>query len=295
MEMNIKKYEVFSRTAELGSLTRAAESLGLTQSAVSHIIAGLEEDFGFPLLVRSRLGARLTSDGERVMPLIRNILSDNEELEQTAEAIRGLDTGSVSIGTFTSVAVHWLPGMIKEFQLDYPRVEFKLSNGDYYDVDRWLSEGSVDIGFITLPTDLKCECVPLLKDRILAVLPPDRSLCGLERFPLKDMENEPFISLMEGSDNDVRRALDMVGISPDVKFTTKDDYAIIAMVEQGLGVSILPELLLEGRRNNVQVLELDPPVSRTIALAFPAAYSAGPATRRFAEYVSKWVKEHYGK
>jgi DNA-binding transcriptional LysR family regulator len=71
MEMNIKKYEVFSRTAELGSLTRAAESLGLTQSAVSHIIAGLEEDFGFPLLVRSRLGARLTSDGERVMPLIR--------------------------------------------------------------------------------------------------------------------------------------------------------------------------------------------------------------------------------
>ena len=290
--MDTKKYEVLEKIVELSSLTRAAEELGLTQSGVSHILAALEEEFGFPLLRRSRTGARLTPEGERLMPHVRDILRAQEQLEQTAAELRGLSAGTVRVATFTSVAVHWLPGMMQEFQALYPRVEFRLLNGDYHDVDRWLTDGSADVGFVTLPTELRCECVPLREDRLLAVLPAGHPLADKAVCPVREVAAEPFISLLETSDNDSRKALDAAGVKPNLRFTTKDDYAIIAMVEQGLGVSIMPELLLRGRGNKVEVRPLDPPASRTLALAIPAGSLAGPATRRFAEFAAEWVKRN---
>ena len=293
--MPVNKYEAFLKAVELGSLTRAAAELGVTQSAVSHMIGVLEEELGFSLLKRGRSGARATAEGERVLPAIRGMLNSREQLEQTAAAIRGLDCGTVRIGTFTSVAVHWLPGMIKRFQADYPNVELKLMNGDYHDVEQWLADGSCDLGFIALPTKQRGKVTALLEDRLLAVVPKDHRLASLPRFPIKEVEHEPFISLLETSDHDARRALDAAGVTPNIRYTTKDDYAIIAMVEQGLGVSIMPELLLSGRNDNVRIMELTPPASRVIGLCLPDADRAGPATTRFAQCVSDWVREHYAR
>jgi len=243
-------------------------------------------------LTRSRTGARLTPEGEKIMPFLRDILRSQEQLDQTAAELRGLSAGTVRIATFTSVAVHWLPGMMQEFQTLYPHVEFKLFNGDYHDVDRWLTDGSVDVGFITLPTARRCECIPLREDRLLAILPENHPLAKKDVCPVKEVAALPFISLLESSDDDARRALDAAGVKPNVRFTTKDDYAILAMVSQGLGVSIVPELLLQGHRDGIAVREMTPPSSRTIALAVPAGGRAGPATRRFARFAEEWVKRN---
>ena len=288
--MPVNKYEAFMRAVELKSITRAAESLGVTQSAVSHMISSLESELGFALLRRSRTGAAPTADGERVMPAIRGILSSREQLEQVASAIRGLDSGTVRIGTFTSVGVHWLPGIIAEFQADYPSVELKLMSGDYHDVEQWLADGSADIGFVPLPTRLGGEVVPLRADRLLAVIPANHPLADAAAFPVAELERESFIGLLETSDRDARGALAAAGVSPHIKYKTKDDYAVIAMIERGLGVSIMPELLLRSCSERVRCLELDPPASRTIGLCMPDAERAGPATRRFAEYAAAWVE-----
>ncbi|MEG1633852.1 MAG: LysR family transcriptional regulator [Oscillospiraceae bacterium] len=291
--MSVSKYDAFVKVVELGSLTRAAEALGVTQPGVSHMISSLESEFGFPLMRRGRSGAVLTADGERILPAVRGILNYTEQLNQIVASVRGVAAGTVRIGTFTSVSVHWLPGMIKRFRTDYPNVELKLMSGDYHDVEQWLLEGSADLGFVALPSNPAFETTALMEDRLLAVVPIDHRLASLPRFPLREAENEPFISLLQSSDHDARRALEAAGVKPNVKFTTKDDYAIIAMVEQGLGVSIMPGLLLEGRSDKVRVMELQPPSSRTIALAVPDPDRAAPATLRFAEYVIDWVRERY--
>lgn len=288
----ISKYEALARVVELGSLTKAAEALGCTQSAVSHAISNLENEFGFAILKRSRAGVRLTSEGERIMPPVRGMLNYAEQLKQTVSAIRGLDFGTVRIGAFTSVAVHWLPSVIKEFQNDYPNVDIKLLNGDYHDVEQWIIEGSVDLGFVNVPADLGCECVPLMEDRLLAILPRDHKFASYPKFPLVECETEAFITLLETSNHDANKALSAAGIKPNIRFSTKDDYAIIAMVEQGLGISIMPELLLKGRHDDVVIRELVPPSKRTIGLAIPETSKASPATRRFADYIIKWVTEH---
>ena len=288
----LEKYRALLTAVETGSLTRAAESLGCTQSAVSHAIGSLEKALGFRLLRRARSGIRLTDEGELLLPAVRSLLSADERLEQTAASIRGLDQGTVRIGAFTSVAVHWLPGVLKEFQHDFPQVSFKLLNGDYHDVNEWLSDGSVDVGFVALPCEAPCECIALMEDRLLAILPRDSRFASYPRFPLVECEREPFISLLQSSDHDARRALEAAGVKPNVRFYTKDDYAIIAMVEQGLGMSIMPELLLKGRHDDVLTLPLVPEAKRTIGIAFAAGGQPGPATRRFCDYVVRYVKEN---
>ena len=287
--MNLTKYKTLATVVELGSLTQAARQMNVTQSAVSHTLDSLERDLGFAVLKRSRAGVSLTGEGERLMPAVRSLLSSAEQLEQTASAIRGLDTGTVRIGAFTSVAVHWLPGVLKEFQNDFPNVDFRLMNGDYHDVEEWLSDGSIDIGFVNVPCALDCECIPLMEDRLLAILPLDSRFASYPKFPLVECETEPFISLLKSSDHDARRALEAAGVEPNVRFYTKDDYAIIAMVEQGLGMSIMPELLLKGRQYDLQILPLVPEAKRTIGLGIAAGSKAGPATRRFADYVVRYV------
>ena len=226
-----------------------------------------------------------------MVPAVRDLLGSAERLKQTASAIRGLESGTVRIGAFTSVAVHWLPALLKEFQQDYPRVDFRLLNGDYHDVEQWLQDGSIDIGFVNVPCALDCECIPLMEDRLLAILPKGSRFENYPKFPLVECETEPFISLLQSSDHDARRALEAAGVKPNVRFYTKDDYAIIAMVEQGLGMSIMPELLLKGRHDNIHVLPLIPEAKRVIGIAIAAGEKAGPAPRRFADYVVRYVTE----
>ncbi len=289
--MKLSRWETLMAVVEQESLTRAAQVLGCTQSAVSHSMEALEEELGFAVLKRGRAGVKLTAEGERLLPAVRGLLNSAEQLEQVAASIRGLEAGTVRIGAFTSVAVHWLPGVLKEFQADYPKVAFKLLNGDYHDVEQWLSDGSVDIGFVNMPCGLDCECIPLMEDRLLAILPEDSRFASYPKFPLTECETEPFISLLQSSDHDARRALEAAGVKPNVRFYTKDDYAIIAMVEQGLGMSIMPELLLKGRHDRLLVLPLIPEAKRTIGLAIAAGSKAGPATRRFADYVRRYVEK----
>ena len=289
--MNLEKYRMLVAVVENGGLTRAAAELGCTQSAVSHAIAALEQELGFALLRRSRGGVKLTDEGERLLPAVRALLNSAEQLRQTASAIRGLESGTVRIGAFTSVAVHWLPAVLGRFQADFPKVDFRLLNGDYHDVEQWLTDGSIDVGFVNLPCGVKCETIPLMEDRLLAILPKDSRFATYPKFPLVECETEPFISLLQSSDHDARRALDAAGVKPNVRFYTKDDYAILAMVEQGLGMSIMPELLLKGRHDELLTLPLVPEAKRTIGLAVADGERAGPAVRRFADYVLAYVKE----
>ncbi len=289
--MSLKKYEAFVRTARLGSLTHAAQTLGSTQSRISHILRDLEEEYGFTLMQRGRGGVKLTEAGAMVLPQMEAILQKEQELEQLLEDIRSANAGSVRLGAFTSVAVHWLPGMIRSFQAAHPKAELEMFNGDYHDIEQWLRSGDIDLAFVTLPAPEGVRTIPLCDDPLVAILPQGHRLAALERIPIGEFDQEPFISLLQSSAHDIHRALDKAGVRPNIKFTTKDDYAILAMVEQGLGVSIVPELLLRGRQENLAVRRLEPHAKRTIALAIPEG-DALPVVEAFAQTAVQWVREN---
>ena len=281
---------LFVRAAALGSFSEAAREAGQQPAQVSAAIKRLETTLNIRLFARSTRSLRLTPEGEKIMPFLRDILRSQEQLDQTAAELRGLSAGTVRIATFTSVAVHWLPGMMQEFQTLYPHVEFKLFNGDYHDVDRWLTDGSVDIGFITLPTAMRCECIPLREDRLLAILPENHPLAKKDVCPVKEVAALPFISLLESSDDDARRALDAAGVKPNVRFTTKDDYAILAMVSQGLGVSIVHSLLLQPSRYHVVSKPLNVKQSREICITVKKGFLPSTITQLFLQHVVDYTR-----
>ena len=292
--MSIKQYEIFVKTAELGSLTRAAESLNSTQSRVSHVLSAMEEEFGFSLMRRNRAGVKLTEAGAMLLPKMESLLQQHRELESLISDIRNANAGTVRLGAFTSVAVHWLPGMIQAFQSAHPQVELKMFNGDYYDVEQWLLDGTVDLAFVTLPAPENTRAIPLVEDELLAILPKGHPLAAEPRIDASRFGRESFISLPQSSNHDIHRALDKAGITPNIRYTTKDDYAVIAMVEKGLGVSIVPELLVRGRGPNVELRPLEPKATRTIALALPQG-PASPSGEAFDEEAVAWLKDNEAK
>ena len=285
MEMNLQKYLAFVKTVEYGSFTRAAEILSYSRSSISRMIADLEKEWNVTLLERGIGGVKLTSDGTKLLPYAKNVVAEYEKLQMEIDELNGLQSGLIRIGTFSSVATHFLPNIIKAFQKDYPNIDYELLLGDYTEIEEWIAEGRVDCGFLRLPTKAEFETISLEQDRLLAVIPENHPLAGCEKFPVQALCDEPFMLLEKGAKAEISEIFEKNGLTPNVKFTTWDDYAVMSMVESGLGVSILPELILKRIPYRIVAKELDVPAYREIGLALKSRKTASLAVRRFLDYL----------
>ena len=285
MEMNILKYMAFIKTAEYGSFTKAAEVLHYSQSGISRMIGDLEKEWRVTLLERSRWGVSLTSDGSRLLARAQKLCEEYRKLQMEVDDLHGVQSGLIRIGTFSSVATHWLPNIIKAFQKDHPNIDYELLLGDYAEIEEWIAEGRVDCGFVRLPARPAFETIPLAREDLLAVLPEGHPLAESERVPASALCSEPFILLERGARTDVTEIFEREGLSPRVRFTTWDDYAIMSMVESGLGISILPELILRRIPYRIVAKKLAVPAYREIGLALRERESASLAVKKFIEYL----------
>lgn len=280
------KYMAFIRTVEYGSFTKAAEMLNYSQSGISRMIHDLEQEWKVVLLERSRAGVRLTSDGMKLLPHAKSLCTEYQKLQMEVDELNGLQSGLIRIGTFSSVATHWLPNIIREFQKDYPNIDYELLLGDYTEIEEWIADGRVDCGFLRLPTHLDFETIFLEQDALMVILPEDHPLAGGERFPVAALCDDPFMLLEKGAKAEVSEIFERCNLTPQVHFTTWDDYAIMSMVESGLGISILPQLILKRVPYHIVAKELDVPAYRNIGLALRDKKTASLAVKRFLEYLS---------
>lgn len=285
MDMNLQKYMAFVKTVEYGSFTKAAEILNYSQSGISRMIHDLEKEWKVTLLERGRGGVSLTSDGLKLLPFAESVCREYEKLQVQVDELNGLKSGLIRIGTFSSVASQWLPNIIREFQKDYPNIDYELLLGDYSEIEEWILEGRVDCGFLRLPVHAELETIFLEQDRLMVVLPEGHRLAECDRFPVNALVEEPFMLLEKGARAEVSEIFERCGLTPKVHFTTWDDYAIMAMVESGLGISILPELILKRIPYRIIVKELEIPAYRSIGVALKEKKSAPLAVKRFLEYL----------
>ena len=285
MDMNIQKYLAFVKTVAYGSFTKAAEALSYSQSGISRMINDLELEWKISLLERGKGGVRLTSDGMRLLPYATSLCNEFLKLEMQVDELNGLQSGLIRIGTFSSVATHWLPNIIKEFQKDYPNIDYELLLGDYTEIEEWILEGRVDCGFLRLPTHPELETVFLEQDRLMAIIPANHPLAQCEVFPVQALCDMPFMLLEKGAKAEVSEIFERCNLTPKVHFTTWDDYAIMSMVESGLGISILPELILKRTPYRILAKPLDIPAYRNIGLALRNKKTASLAVKRFLDYL----------
>lgn len=277
--MDTKKLEALAMAVRMGSFTRAAETLGYTQSGLTHMMNSLEKDIGFALLVRSRTGIRLTAAGERVFPMIEDFLRSGDTLEREIRLINTRREETIRVASYASIAMHWLPEIIQRFRYNHPDVAVDVQMGSVEEVYRWVQEDKADMGFASWQEWVTLDWTRLRSDPLLAILPPDYDLQGRSNLDVHCLEGMDFLMPSLGFHLDIMRALG--DVKPNIRETHVSDSVIISMVEHGLGVSILSELVLKGRRDNVVAVPLDPPAVRELGIAVRSKKDMRPMARRF--------------
>ena len=291
--MSITKYQMFLKTAACGNFSKAAQALNFTQSGVSHAVQSLEEELGVTLLSRNRGGVVLTADGRALLPEIERLCAAHHALMQSAASLRGMDAGLVKVATFSSVSAQWLPSILKSFGGQYPSIEFDVVTSDFYEqVEEWILKGTVDCGFLRLPSVKRLQTYALHRDELQVIVPCDHPYADRDPFPVSALAEEPFIQLEEGDDYEIMAAFDEMGIRPNVKYIAREDRTILAMVSEGLGISLLPELMVRHSPTPIKVCHAPLHFYRTIGIGVKDKKALYNSTRLFVDYVRTWVAEN---
>ncbi|MDD6107256.1 MAG: LysR family transcriptional regulator [Clostridiales bacterium] len=277
----MNQYLALLRVLECNSFSDAARVMGYTQSAVSQMIKALEEELGVTLLLRSRTGVTLTREGELLLPYIRDVANAHRMLSEQAANFHGLQSGTIRIGTFTSVSSRLLPPVMKAFKEAHPNLRFELHQGVYSEIEEWVRAGVVDFGFTDASRVTPFVCEPVFQDTMLAVLPEGHALGENIFVQVGQLKQEPFILLDEGRGGGIVH--DMVAAHPeiDVQYHVADDYSILTMVENRLGIAILPELVLKNTNHRVIARQLQPQLRRTLGVIYPKREGLSTAARAF--------------
>lgn len=287
--MDIRRWKVMLAVSDAGSYTRAAEELGLTQSAVTQMMKALEKEVGFSLFVKSGRGMRPTPEAQSLLPSVRALLSADEVVRQEIASLNGVQTGTIRIGTYLSCSIHWIPGILKKFHADHPGIHFQVIEGDEGELADWIQERRVDIGFISRQEGQRYQFLPVMEDEIYAVLPSGHPLAGQETVPLTSFEGVPFVTTAYVPGSDVHRVLKEHNLSPDIHFISINEFSVLSMVEQGLGVSLLPGLLLRKLSGNFVRRSTSPRLYRQLGLAYASQEELSPAARIFLEYAKDFL------
>lgn len=282
--MSIRKYIAYLRTVETGSITRTAAELGYTQSAVSKMLADLEAEWNIRLLTRARSGIEPTSEGIAILPVIRAIVKDYNELGFAVSELHGVRSGLLRIGCFTSLGTSVLPNILKQFHEKYPNIRIQVMGGEYEEISGWLRRGIIDCGFLALPAT-EFDTTFLLQDCFVAIVPEDHPMAKELVFPVSRLPQEDFIKLNETPDQEVDGFLASLPEEPHAAYEATSDFALLAMVESGLGVSVVHDLILHPRHYRVARLPLDVTQKRDVGIAVRKGVSPPSITKLFLEHV----------
>lgn len=264
--MNISKYKALLTAVDMGSLSGAAQKLGYTQSGLTHMMNAIEDEFGFSVLQRGYYGIKLTPAGEKIIPKIRQLVMCEEAIEAEVELVKSYGDNVIRIGAYSSMAGTWLPAIVEKFNKEFPDIIVNIQTGTVAELYGGLEEGRYDICFGSKNSKYDFKWSSLEKDRFYAILPKDYP-SDSDEFHISRFNGTKFLMPGLGFDDDISAVFSEFNVKPFVTPTYVDDPAIISMVEHGLGISMLSELIIAGKADGVKVLPIVPEVSRTLAIA----------------------------
>lgn len=282
--MNLPAYDIILKIAELKSLSRTAEYFSYTPSRISQILKAAEEELGVPLFLREKSGLVPTPECAALLPALGELLNSEKCFREQLSRVKNVEAGTVRIGSFTSLSCHWLPQRLRVFGERYPRIQFELKLGGTREIAGWTRMGKVDLGLTTDPESPDLEFIQLMEDRFAVILPENHPLAGGRTAEAAQLAGENFLFLEQEDNSIVEEYLRREGFQPQVRYRVRDDYTVMALVECGLGVSILPELVLRRSPYRIAALELTPPCVRRTGIVLRRDGRVSPATRRLVEF-----------
>lgn len=288
--MSLYSYKVFLEVADSGSFVKASEKLNLSPSAVSHAVKALENEFGFSLFNRSRSGAVLTGSGQRVIPYIRSLIKLQNNLEQEVNIINQFDVGAVRIAMFASVASNWFIKILHDFKEKNPGIDVIFQQGDYADIIRWLENGDVDMAFTTDELAKDLNFTPLKKDPLICVTADDFVPLNFMSVTPVDLKNGHLIINKECEEYDARSFIEKYSLRPDAYYETVTHQTLFAMVREGMGICLIPELVANAAPSGVKKYPIAGTPSRMIGLTYSDPAAISPAAKLLTEEIKNYTE-----
>lgn len=289
--MTLLTYEIFEAVVMEKSFQKAAAILNMTPSAVSHAISGMEKEVGFSLFVRGKQETVLTTQGELLLPYVREVLKSEEHLKQAVAEFQGLEKGTVKIGGFNSVCSTWIPQIVKKFHESFSNIRIEIYQGTYEDVEEWIRNGIIDIALISRVSADGIDFTPLYHDRLMCVVPKGTALKNEKYITFEEMKSSRFVTQWQSCDGDVQRILRDHDITVSTYCHVVDDMSTVAMVEAGMGICILPELLMERSGDKVDWYPMEEDCYREIGYGVSNLRTISPAVKKMIEFIKKYVEE----
>ncbi len=289
--MDFQQYELLIDLAETRNITNTAKRLGYTQPGASHILKKIETELGFSVIFREKYGVTLTPAAELLLPQIRKIMAEQERLRQTVSSINGLEYGKVTIGAYSSVAIHLLPEILHEFKHIHPNLDIDIREGGADRILEWMDKNLIDCAFISRPYAKKLDFMSYGNDPLLAALPGNFCWDEKKAFRIENFEGLPFVLSADGNDFDIHNALESSGVIPDYSYSVLDDQTIMSMVEHKLGVSIVTKLIAMDNRYDIKLIPIEPEYYRDMGIAMVSYDNLTKAARTFVDFSIQLLPE----
>nr|WP_212834361.1 LysR substrate-binding domain-containing protein [Catellatospora sp. TT07R-123] len=297
MGVQLQQLKYFVAVAETRHFTQAAEQAGVTQPSLSKQIHVLETELGAPLFTRSRGNITLTPAGEALLPRARRILADVETARLEVQELIGVRRGRLRLGATPSLCTSLVAPVLRRYQEGYPGVRLLLEEGGSQDLVGKLARGGLDLALIVLPdqgTDPALRAEPILRESLVVAsattLPAPTEAAALT---LPELEHQPLVMFRPGYDlrDTTLEACRRAGFTPSFAIEGGEMDAVLGFVEAGLGVALVPSLVLSGRPRLRSTPLAPPGVQRTIALAHRRDVVPTHAARALREVLLGYLHE----
>jgi LysR family transcriptional activator of glutamate synthase operon len=267
--------------------TRAAEREHIAQPALSQQIRRLEQEVGLALVERTTRRVTVTSAGELLVARARRILAEVEAAKAEMQALTGVRTGHVMVGTMHTMGPVDVSLALAMFHERHPSVELTVREESSEELAEMLRDDVLDLAFLSVTERIESHGLglhQLVSEELVAVLPPDHPLAGRRRLRMAELAEEQFISFREGAR--LRELLGWAGrragFEPQVKLESNESERICRLVARGMGVAILPHSDADRTLSEVAVLTLtEPSLHRDITLAWREGRRHAPAAAEF--------------
>lgn len=289
--MNVQRLNIVLEALRCGSLNKAAEELGYTQSGLTYAINSLESELGIPVAIRDAYGIRLSPEGQALLPLMKDMVRCEERLLEKAKELAKQKGNVLNIAAYPSLSTTILPRIISDFNRAWPDIKVNVDVCSRDEILQRMQEGACDFGFggeLHLPN---CEWLLLLKDMEYAILPEDFPTEGMAEFPMEEFKKHPFARpVYWAEEQEITDQIQEYGIEPQFVVNAADNAPVIAMVEQGIALSSIPKLtMISGAR--IKALPIIPRCYRKLGVNYRKGFVEGSAAERFLKCLSKWQEE----
>ncbi|AIQ65983.1 HTH-type transcriptional regulator GltC [compost metagenome] len=262
--MDIRQLQYFVEAARLGSFSKAAKALYITQPTVSKMIRQIEEELGADLFYREGKSVKLTDAGEILLAKAQNIVESFHSLSSELDSLRKLKKGHVRIGLPPMVGANFFPAVIGQFHRKYPKVTIRLYEDGAKKVENDVENGILDIGMAVLPVDeTKFHVFTFAEERLELLVPAGHRLEGRKSVSLAELKEEEFVLFQEdfALHDRVIDACVKAGFQPRVVYESSQWDLIAQMVAAGLGIGLLPQTICRDMdRSRISILAMTDPV-----------------------------------